>query len=385
ITEEKVGKLNAKLKIKVSPADYEKEYNEALKNARKRANIPGFRPGHVPLSLVKKQYGPSLLAEELNKLLNETIYKHINDNELRILGNPLPVDSEDTGDFTNPSEFEFEYELGLAPDIDLKLEKLKATYHIIKVDDKLIDQQVEDYARRYGSLSEPEASGEKDLLMGTFVQLNDSGEILEGGIMNDGTIAIEFIDDKKTKKALVGLKKGETVVVDPHKVSRDHDDLGRMLGISHDEVHDLKGDFQFKINEIKQLTAAPVDQALFDKVFGKDEVADLDGFRSKIADRLQMEFKKDQDWLFKREVSSELIAKVDPELPDEFLKRWIQASNENEVSAEQVEQDYPQYSKGLKWQLIEGKIFSDNELKVENEEVLDFAKANIANQYAQYG
>lgn len=386
ITQENVDKLNAKLKIKLTPEDYEKEYNEALKRARKSVNIPGFRPGHVPMSLVKKQYGPSLLADELNKILNDSLYRHINENKLQVLGNPLPVENDaDNGDWSNPSDFEFEYEIGLAPKINLKLDKMKATLHTIKVDDKLVDQQVEDYARRFGSLSEPAESDEKDLLMGTFVQLNSKDEILEGGIMNDGTISVEFIDDKKTKKALTGLKKEDTVVVDPYKVSRGHEDMARMLGITPEEVDQLDSNFNFKVNEIKRLTPNEVDQTLFDKVFGADEVKDLEDFRNRITERLKGEFKRDEEWLLKREVSKELVDKINPDLPDEFLKRWIMMSNEKPITPEQIEQDYEGYSKGLKWQLIEGTIARENELNVEHDEVEAFAMQNIASQYAQYG
>lgn len=386
IVQEQVDTLNAVLKIKLTPEDYKAKYDAALKTARKQASIPGFRPGHVPLSVVKKQYGKSLLADEINKMLQDSIHKHIQENDLHILGNPLPVDrDEQEGDWDNPSDFEFEYELGFAPEMDLKLDKKKATYHIIKVDDKLIDQQIEDLSKRYGTLSEPAEAGENDLLMGTFVQLNEEGEILEGGIMNDGTVSLEFIDDKKTKKSLVGCKKGETIVVDPHKVSKGHDDLGRMLGITHEEVHHLTGNFNFKVNEVKHLTPSAVDQTLFDKVYGKDEVADLDAFRAKVKEQLENGFKRDQDWLFKRDLSDELIDKINPTLPDEFLKKWIRMANENPISEEQVEEDYPNYSRGLKWQLIEGKIARDNNLEIENNEIEDYAKQNIASQYAQYG
>ena len=249
IVQEQVDALNAVLKIKLSPEDYKPKYEEALKTARKQVSIPGFRPGNVPMSVVKKQYGKSMLADEINKVLQDAIQKHIQDNELQVLGNPLPIGNEEQeGDWDNPTDFNFEYELGIAPDIDLKLDKKKATYFTINVDNKLIDQQIEDLGKRYGTLSEPAVAGDSDLLMGTFVQLDSSGEILEGGIMNDGTMSLEFIEDKKTKKSLAGCKKGDVIVVDPHKVSKGHDDLGKMLGISHEEVHHLEGNFNFKVN-----------------------------------------------------------------------------------------------------------------------------------------
>lgn len=384
ITEEKIDSLNSVLKIELAPEDYKEKCDVALRAQRKQMSLPGFRQGHVPLSLVKKQFGKAVLAEEINKVLNETLHKHITDNDLQILGNPIPKDNEE-GDWDNPSTFNFEYELGIAPVIDVALAKKKCTYYTIDVDAKVIDKQVVDMAKRYGSLSTPDESGDMDLLMGTFVELGEKDEIKEGGIMNDGTISVEFVEDKKTKKKLMGLKTGDLVVVDPHKISKGHDDLAKMLGVTHDDVHHLDGNFQFKVNEVKRLTPSAIDQTLFDKVYGKDGVADLEAFRARVKEDLQKNFKRDQDWLFKREMSEELINKVNPSLPDEFLKKWISMSNEKPISPEQLEEDYPGYAKSLKWQLIEGKIANDNKISVDREELIAYAKTSIANQYAQYG
>jgi trigger factor len=386
ITEEKIDKLNAVVKIRLTPEDYSTQFQTALDNYRKQVKLPGFRPGKVPMGLIKKQYGRALLAEEINKVIQKSLYDHINDNKLNVLGNPLPKDEDaDGGDWDNPQDFEFSYELGLAPEIELALDKKKVTYHVVKVDKKLIDQQLIDLAKRYGKMSEPTESGSADMLAGTFVQLDAKGEILPGGIMNDGTVFTEFVEDKKTAKSLTGLKPGDVVVVDPNKVSRNHDELGRMLGITHDEVHHLKGNFNFKVNEIKRLMPAEVDQVLFDKIYGKDEVKDLADFRARVEADLSKAFVKDQDWMFKRDLSEELIDRINPSLPDGFLKRWIKESNEEPLSDDQLEKDYPNYSRGLKWQLIENKIVRDNELQVNPNEVTDFAKANITSQYRQYG
>ena len=387
ITRESKDALNAVLKIKVEPADYQSQFEAALKKQRKQASMPGFRPGHVPMSVVKKRFGRSILAEELNTLLNQSIHNHIEENKLNVLGNPLPIEPfENDGDWDNPSEFNFNYELGLAPEIDLgKIKKLKLDYFKVKVDEKLIARQTEDIQRRYGSLSEPSESEEKDMLVGTLVQLDENDEILEGGIMNDATISIEFVEDKKTKSALTGLKAGDFVVVDPHKISQNHDDLGKMLGISHAEVHDLKGNFRLNINEIKRLAPAPLNQELFDKVYGKDNVPDEEGFKAKVKSDLEKLFDNDSHRLFKQRVASTLVESMNLPLPDEFLKRWIVVANEEPLTPEQVEQEYPGYAKGLQWQLIENAIVRENELKVTQDEIIDFMKENIARQYAQYG
>lgn len=387
ITRESIDALNAVLKIKVEPADYKEQYDNALKKYRKQASVDGFRPGHVPLSYIKKRFGRSILAEEMNGIINQSIYDHINNNKLNILGNPIPKETDQPeGDWDNPSEFNFEYQLGIAPDIDLdKVKKLKLDYHKVKVDDELVKRQMEDIARRYGKLSEPEESGDKDLLIGTLVQLDENDDILEGGIMNDATVSLEFIDDKKTVKSLTGLKPGDNVVVDPHKISKGHDDLGKMLGISHAEVHDLKGNFRFNVNEVKRLEPATMNQELFDKVYGKDAVKDEAEFKARVKEDLDKLFENDSHRLFKQRVATALVDEINPSLPDEFLKKWIRLANENPLSEEEVEKEYPGYAKGLQWQLIENAIVKSEDLKVEQDEILDFVKQNIERQYAQYG
>lgn len=387
ITRDNIDALNAKLTVKVVEGDYKPAVDAALKDYRKNMTLPGFRPGNVPMTVVKKRVGKAVLAEEINKLLSESLHNYITENKLEVLGQPMPVESDvEEGDWDNPTEFTFNYEMGLAPEIEVKLDKVKETYYSIKVDDKMVDEEVNNLARRFGSLSEPEKSEASDMLMGTFIQLTPEGEILEGGIMNDGTVSIEFVDDKKTQKALVGLEKGAEVDLDPNKVSRDHEDLGRMLGISHDEVHDLpEGNFRFRVNEIRRLAPSEINQELFDKAFGEGNVEDEAGFRARIAENIENALKRDQDWYFKNQLSENLIEHFNPELPDAFLKRWIKATNEKPLTDEQLDTEYPGYAKSVKWQLIEERIARANDVKVEYPEMLDHVKANLAGQYAQYG
>lgn len=387
ITRDNIDALNAKLTVKVVEGDYKPAVDAALKDYRKNMTLPGFRPGNVPMTVVKKRVGKAVLAEEINKLLSESLHNYITENKLEVLGQPMPVESDvEEGDWDNPTEFTFNYEMGLAPEIEVKLDKVKETYYSIKVDDKMVDEEVKNLARRFGSLSEPEKSEDSDMLMGTFIQLTPEGEILEGGIMNDGTVSIEFVEDKKTKKALVGLEKGAEVDLDAAKVSRDQEDLSRMLGISAEEVAALpKGDFRFRVNEIRRLAPSEINQELFDKAFGEGNVEDEAGFRARIAENIENALKRDQDWYFKNQLSENLIEHFNPELPDAFLKRWIKATNEKPLTDEQLDTEYPGYAKSVKWQLIEERIARANDVKVEYPEMLDHVKANLAGQYAQYG
>jgi trigger factor len=386
INQNNVDSLNAVLSIKLTPADYQAEYDSALKEARKTVSIPGFRDGRVPMGLIKKKYGASVLAEQLNKVLSSTIDTHVKENNLNLLGQPLPVqrDTPD-GDFENPGDFEFEYEMGISPEFDLKLPKFTVPYHKIKIDDKLVNNQITEMSKRYGRLTEPDASGDADMLMTTLIELDEAGEIKAGGIMSDATVAIEFIEDKKAKKSLVGLKKDDEVVVDPHKISKGHDDLARMLNSTHEAVHDINTNFKLKVNEVKRMIPSDLNQELFDKVFGQDSVKDEAEFRERVKADMDKHFSTDQDWLFKRDASTALVEKTSMDLPDVFLKKWIHASNEESISEDDLEKEYPAYAKGLKWQLISARILDEYGIKVESEEVMAHAKKNIAAQFSQYG
>jgi len=386
ITEEKLGNQNALLKIKINPEDYTDKYDTALKQYRKQISMPGFRPGKVPMGVVKKKYGKSLLAEELNKMLNSSIQSYITENELQVLGSPIPSEEhDDKGDWDNPSDFEFTYEMGLAPDLKTEISnKDKFDYYTIKIDDKMLDKHVKEIAKRYGKLIDADVVKENELLVGDFVELDSSDEVKEAGIMNQSTISLESMD-KSIQKKFKGKKIGDFVVVDPHKVSGNHEDLAKMLGISHDEVHNIDTNFRFIIREIKEMEPAELNQEFFDKVFGEGNVNSEEEFKDKIREELKGNFSQDSDRLFKRDLTNKLIEKYKPTLPDDFLKRWIQLTNEKPISAEEIENDYTEYKKGLQWQLIFNDLIKQNDIKVEQEEIIDRTKGMLKAQYAQYG
>lgn len=380
VVEEKIDDLNAILRVTITPEDYSEKVDKTLSDYRKQANIPGFRPGKIPMSLVKKKYGKSILADELNKLINQSLNDFITTNKLNVLGNPLPKEDEEVkGDFTNPSEFEFAYEIGMAPDFELDLSK-KTSIDYLKVDvsEEMLDKEVENLARRYGSLIAAETVGEKDMVLGEFVQK-------DGDIKNTSSISVEFIADDAAKKELVGQKVGAVLTVDPRKVSKGNDDMAAMLAISKEEAETLSGEFEFKISEIKTMVPAAVDQALFDKLFGEGAVNSETELREKIAADLERMFGNDSDRLFSQKVSEELLEKTAFELPEDFLKRWIMASSEKEISPTEIDAEFDNYKKSLKWQLIQNKLIKDNGIKVENEEILSYTKGLLANQFAQYG
>jgi trigger factor len=380
VVEEKIDDLNAVLRISVTPEDYSEKVDGIIKQYRKEANIPGFRPGKTPLSLIQKKYGKSILADELNKLINDSLNNFIQSNNLEILGNPLPkADEEVKGDFNNPGDFEFVYEIGLAPSFELDInKKQKFDYLKVDIDKAMLDKEVDNLARRYGKLVESEKVSDKDMVIGTFTSE-------DGAISNSSTISMEFIEDTKTKKQLTGTKVGDVLSLDPRKVSRDDKDLTAMLGIETAQIETLPKTLDFKITEIKTMIPAAIDQELFDKLFGPGTVKSEDELREKIKTDLTNMFQNDSDRLFSQSVTEKIIEKTKFDLPENFLKRWIKESSKEEISMEEIEADFENYKKSLKWQLIQNKIIKDNNMQVQAPEVIDYTKGLLTNQYAQYG
>lgn len=386
ITTKKVDDLNVNVAITIAPDDYENDYNNALKAYRKQVKMPGFRPGNVPMGLVKKMYGKSLLAEELNKKLSNTLFDHIAKEKLSVLGQPLPLEDEETGDWENPGTFTFNYEIGLAPEIDVDkaLKKLPARYKI-EVSDKMVDDHVEDLTRRHGAVDTVETSEDEDILMATLIELNENNEVKEGGIMNDSSVLIREVTDKKTKESLIGLAAEAEVVVNPHHLTASHDDLATMLGVEHADVHDLSSNFKLRVKEVKRLTPKAVEQDLFDMVFGKDAVDSEEAFRSKLREELEKMFDRDAERFFRNQLHKGILEQLDAPLPEAFLKRWMKSVNEKPLSDDDLESQFPEYAKYVRWQIFEEEIIKRHNIEVTTEDVVNESKAQIAMQYSRYG
>lgn len=385
ITQENIDELNAVLKVKVVADDYLPKVETALKDYQKKANIPGFRPGKVPTGMIKKMYGKSILVDEINKLLNDSLYKYLQENKIEVLGNPLPKADDKTIDWENQKEFEFLYEMGLAPKFNAELSpKDKFTYQTVKIDDELVNKYVSDIAKRYGKVEPVEVSAEGDLLNGDFVELDANGEILSGGIFKTGSLFLERVKDAAAKKALTGLKKEDKAVVEAQKLSENPVDLAAMLGIDKAAAEKLTSKIQFTVKGISRLAEAEINQEFFNKIYGEGTVSTQEEFKAKIKDELAAMFVNDSERKFYNDVVEHLMNKINFSLPTAFLKRWIVAVNEKPVTPDQVEAEFDSYSKGLKWQLIENKIIKDNELKVSNEEVIEHTKQLILEQFGKY-
>ncbi len=382
-----IDDLSAELSIHLQPADYQERVEKALKNYRKRVQMPGFRNGQVPASIVKQRFGKSILAEEVNSILQDSIYKYINENKLEILGSPIPTNEQaEVGDWDNPGDFQFKYELGLAPTFDVQLDNNLVLNHFkVAIDDTLIDRQIKDLARRYGKMSSPDESTKECMLQVSLVELDANGQILENGIKNDTHIALEYLKDESTQASLTNRKKGDHVTIDPHKLTANHQELADMLGITHEAVHHLTSSFQLTINDIKHLEPSPLNEELFTKLFPDGSVNNEADLKTRVAADLEQNFERDTNYLLKREFAKMISDNLNLQLPDEFLKKYITLTNEKPLTPEILEREYPSYAGQLRWELIEGKIIRQYELRVTQEEALDHVKGVLKQRYASYG
>lgn len=387
VVQENIDELNATLSIKVTPEDYEPRVKKILNDYQKKATMPGFRPGKVPFGMIRKMYGTSVLADELNKMLVDELYKHIDENKLPVLGNPLPKeDDNNNNDIETQKEFDFKYDLALAPKFDINLtEKDKFTKYKIIIDDELINKYTKDIAKRYGKVGEGDVADETTMVSGEFQELDKDGNIVEGGISHTSTVAIEYIEDKKIQKEFVGLKKEDTLTVDPEKVSKGPSDMAAMLNISKAKAEKLKAKFKFTVKHIYKVEPAEINAELWDKAFGPGNVKSEDEFKMRISEELERAFAEDSDRFLKKQVAETLMDKLKLNLPDEFLKRWLLETNKEKLNSEKIEEEYPEYAKSLRWQLIENKLIENNTIKVTAEEATQRAKDLFKQQMASYG
>jgi trigger factor len=385
ITQNNIDTLNAEITITLNPADYETQVSEGIKKVQRQANMPGFRPGKVPSGLIKKQYGTQILVDEINKILNDSIYKFIEENKIEILGNPMPKDQTSV-DFTKQTDFEFVYQLGLAPEFKVELDKnLHFKYKVVKIDEELIEKYLKDVRRNYGKPANPEVSTEKDVVFVDINELDETGNIKPGGIFKSTSLNFERLAEGTSKAKLIGLKKEDKLVVSINEFYLTALDKSVSLGIDKELAETTNCNIQLTVKNISRLEDAELNQELFDKLYGEGKINSLDEFKDKIRQELTAMFDADAERFLKTEVENKMVEAINPKLPDSFLKRWLMTVNEKPITVEELESDYPNYSKAMQWRLIENKIIKDNNLKVESEEIANEAKAYIRGEYAKYG
>lgn len=388
ITRENIDNLNAILTLNVEKVDYEATVNDVLKNYRKKANMPGFRPGMVPAGLIKKMYGKAALAEEINKIISKSLTDYIRDEKLNILGEPLPnEEKQPVIDWDNQSDFQFVYDVAMAPEFEVALDSsVKLPYYAIVADDEMVNKQVDAYAARLGENKVVESVEDKDTVRGTFVQMDEAGNELENGIKAEKVvIAIDLMKDEEVKASFIGKAAGDVVVFDPVKTYDNKHEVGHMLNISHEEAENLSGNFSFTIEEVLRFEKAELNQDLFSKIYGEDSgIASEEEFRAKVKAEMEENFIYSSDYKFALDSRESLINTIQFDLPKAFLKRWIKVTNEK-LTDEQIEADFDHFMTDLKWQLIKDKIVRDNELKVTEDDVRALAKEMAAMQFRQYG
>ena len=377
ITKEQIDELNAVVKVAVTKDDYQEKVETIVKDYRKQANIPGFRKGQVPMGLIKKQYGKAVLVDEVNKLLQDNLNKYLTEEKLDVLGNPLPKQRDN---FNWDSEnFDFEFELGLAPSFEVELKSKKAiTHYKIVADDKMINEQVERIQKQYGKLVNKSEISKKDEVVGVFK--NEAEEI-----ENKATIEISALKGKKAIDALTGKKVGETVTLNTKDLFKETQELASTLGISAEKAEDLNADVTFTIEEINEREPAKLDQELFDKLFGKDVIKSTEELKARIKEDSEQQFAQQSDQKLLNDVTENFIENTKFDLPTGFLKKWIQLTGEKVLSDEEAAAEYEKSEKGLRYQLIEGKIIQENKLQVQFDELKEFSKGFIKSQMAQFG
>lgn len=377
ITRNNVDALNAVVTVEVTKDDYAGQVEKVLADYRKNASIPGFRKGAVPMSLIKKQYGKAVLLDEVNKLLQNSLNSYLVEEKLDILGNPLPKVTEDFN--WDADDYKFEFELGLVPEFTVDLTaKNKITKYTIVADDKMIDEQVERIQKQFGKLISKEKVEEGDDLRGTF-----SNE--EKGINNTVNINLEVFKRKTDVKKFIGKKVGDVVTVGTKGLFDDDHKLMDYLKVDHDDVHGLDIDVNFTIEEINTSEKAELNQELFDKLFGPGNVTSVEELKGKIKEDAEQQFGTQADQKFLNDVTEFLIENTKFELPSEFLKKWIQTVGENPLTAEQAEEEYAKSENGLRYQLIEGKVITENNLQITFDDLKAYTSTLIKKQMAQFG
>ena len=388
ISFENADKINGLLTITVEQADYQEKVEKTLKDYRKKANFPGFRPGMVPMGMIKKQFGPQVKVDEINRLLGEKLMEYIRDNKIQMLGEPLPSDKQEQQDLATDGPFTFVFDIAVAPEMKAELTaKDKLTFYKITVDDKLIDDQVQMYCSQAGEFVKGEVFSGNDTLTGDLRQLDKKGNTLEGGLTTDSAMVMPaYIKDEAQRKLFDGCKAGDIITFNPKKAYPDNDaEVAALLKVDKEQVKDLDSDFSYQVTEIRHFQPAEVNQALFDRIFGEGTCKDEKEFRQKISEMLEAQLVQNSDWKFLQDIRQYLEKKVgDVQFPEALLKR-VMLQNNQDKGADYVEKNFEGSIRELKWHLIKEQIVEAAGIKVEDDDLKTVAKDAIRQQFAQYG
>lgn len=385
---ENPDKINGLLTITVEEADYKNEVDQTLKDYRKKANVPGFRPGQVPMGMIKRQYGGAVKMDAINKIVGEQINKYITDNKINMLGQPLASEAQQPQDLEKEGPFTFIFDIAVAPEFEIELtSKDKIDYYDINVDDALIDRQVEMFASRLGKNVDVEEYADGDVIKGDLRELDKKGNTKEDGLTVEAAMVMpEYIKAAAQKKLFKGAKVGDIITFNPRKAYKDSDaEMAALLKIEKDKLAEHEGDFSYQITNIQRFENHAIDQELFDQTFGKDQVKDEKAFRAKIAEGLKGQLEMDSDYKFLQDVRKYAEEKVGQlTYPDALLKRMMKENNK-EKDQEFIDKNYDASIKELTWSLIRNRLSEKAQVKVNDEDVRNAARETARVQFAQYG
>jgi len=387
ITQENTDKLNAILNVKVEEADYMERVDKVLRDYRRQAKVDGFRPGKVPMGIIKKMYHTPVLVDEVNKLVSESLFEYLKENNVNILGEPLPhKDGEQKFDFENDKEFEFKFDLGLAPEFNLEVTaKDKVPYYKIKVDKKQQDEHKDALLGRFGEFISVDKAGKDELIKGTLVKVDKEGKEVENGIrVENVSMSLDMMKDEDQKILFSGAGSGAEVIFDVKKAYPNDTEVASLLRIDKAEVAMLEGTFKCVIEEVQKFEKAVIGTEFYDKVYGEGEVKTEEEFTKRVIEEIALNYERESEYRFMVDAREALIKKAKIDLPVEFLKRWMVETNE-QITEEQVKEDFEKYEDDFRWQLIKESLLKQQDIKVSEEEALEAAKGMALNQYMQYG
>ena len=384
-----IDKVSALLTVKLEKADYQEKVDKALKSFRQKAQMPGFRKGMIPMSLIKKMYGKSVLAEEVNKLLSETVFKYIQDNKVNILGEPLPnEDKQPAIDFDTMEEFEFLFDIALAPEFKAEVNADdKVDYYDIEVSDEMVDNQIKAYTQRNGKYEKVDAYADKDMLKGLLAELDENGNTKEGGIQVEGAVMMPaYMKNEEQKAIFANAKVNDVLVFNPHTAwDGNPAELASLLKVDKEAAVEVKSNFSFQVEEITRFVEGELNQEIFDQVFGEGTVKTEEEFRAKVKEVIAKQFVADSDYKFMLDLRKVLMDKVGKlEYPDALLKRIMRANNPDK-DEKFVEENYDKSIEELTWHLIKEQLVKANDIKVEQQDIVNMAREATRAQFAQYG
>lgn len=382
VTKETTGDLTAVLKIDVLAADYADAVAAELKEYRKKANIPGFRPGQVPMGMIKKMYEKSVIADKVQRVMSDALYQYIDDNKLSILGSPM-ANNEKTAsiDWDNQKDFTFYFDIAMQPEFELDLTSHDVTYYDITPTDEMLDKFVEDIQRRFGKFESPETIGETDLVYGEIEELDEEGNVKEGGIKTPSSLSVDMIAMATIRKKFIGAKKEDVITFNIAKAFKNTTELAAMLRIDKEAAKEFKSDVNFKVSSISRVTKHEINEELFEMAYKGKGIKNEEDFRAAAKEDLCGTYVNQSDRHFMNEASKSLVEKTAIELPEEFLKRWLIETNQGKIDEKEITDNFAAYRDSIKWQLIEGKLIDTYKLDVSNDELKEYYKTALVRNY----